>query len=148
MGMRFVGLQVPQGAKITKAYLEFEVDEADSEQTSLIIEGEDADSSAGFQSASGNVSGRPRTTERATWAPGGWGTVGQGQQTPDLSKVVEEIVQRPGWAPGNAITLIVRGSGKRTAVSYNGKAGGAPLLHVEYDASKPGKPTGYRVEDE
>jgi hypothetical protein len=46
--------------------------------------------------------------------------------------VIQEIVSRPGWVSGNALALIVTGSGKRTAESFNGDAAGAALLHVEY----------------
>jgi hypothetical protein len=46
--------------------------------------------------------------------------------------VIQEIVDRPGWSAGNALVVIVTGSGKRVAESYNGLPSGAPLLHVEY----------------
>jgi PKD repeat protein len=42
------------------------------------------------------------------------------------------VVRRPGWASGNALVLIVNGTGHRTAYAFDGKAAGAPLLHVEY----------------
>jgi hypothetical protein len=60
------------------------------------------------------------------------GEAGPDQQTPDLAPVVQEIVSRQGWSAGNALVLIVTGSGKRVAESYNGVAAAAPLLHVEY----------------
>jgi hypothetical protein len=34
--------------------------------------------------------------------------------------------------PGNAIVFLVSGSGERTAESFEGRASGAALLHVEY----------------
>ena len=56
--------------------------------------------------------------------------VGPNQRTPNLAGVIQEIVSRPGWATGHAVVLIVTGTGKRTADSFNG--GWGPLLHVEY----------------
>jgi hypothetical protein len=47
--------------------------------------------------------------------------------------VIQEIVNRSGWASGNSLVLIVTGTGKRTAESYNGDQAGAALLHVEYE---------------
>jgi hypothetical protein len=41
-------------------------------------------------------------------------------------------VNRPGWASGNSLVLIVTGTGRRVAFSYEGMATGAALLHVEY----------------
>ena len=70
-----------------------------------------------------------------TWSPVPWTTVGEAgadQRTPDLSSVIQEIVDRPGWSSGNSLVVIITGTGKRVAESYNGDQNGAPLLHVEY----------------
>ncbi|KRT70627.1 MAG: fibronectin type III domain-containing protein, partial [candidate division NC10 bacterium CSP1-5] len=39
VGMRFNAVTIPPGAAITNAYIQFQVDEANSEATSLVIEG-------------------------------------------------------------------------------------------------------------
>jgi cysteine-rich repeat protein len=78
------------------------------------------------------------------WDPPPWNSVGledAAQRTPDLSTIVQEIVDRPGWASGNAVAFIFTGSGVRTAESYEGLAAGAPLLHVAY--ALPGCGNGY-----
>ncbi len=36
-------------------------------------------------------------------------------------------------AGGNALVILVTGTGERTAESYNGSSTKAPLLHVEYE---------------
>jgi hypothetical protein len=41
-------------------------------------------------------------------------------------------VDRTGWAPGNAVALLVTGTGVRTAVALEGASAGAPVLHVEF----------------
>jgi hypothetical protein len=46
--------------------------------------------------------------------------------------VIQAIVSRPGWSSGNALVIIVTGSGERVAESYEGDPAGAPLLHVVY----------------
>ena len=50
----------------------------------------------------------------------------------DIAPLIQEIVDRPGWASGNAIAVLVTGSGERVAESFDGDPGGAPLLRVEY----------------
>jgi hypothetical protein len=55
--------------------------------------------------------------------------------TPDLSSIVQEIVDLSGWDSGNAMVFMIEGSGKRVAASYDGNKHSAPLLHVEYDSS-------------
>jgi hypothetical protein len=62
------------------------------------------------------------------------GAAGPGQQTPELKAVLQEIVGRPGWASGNALAIIVSGTGKRCAVAWDLTPAAAPLLHVEYTA--------------
>jgi hypothetical protein len=53
--------------------------------------------------------------------------------TPDLSSIVQEIVNRDGWRYENSMAFIISGTGHRTASSYDGNSGSAPLLHVEYN---------------
>jgi hypothetical protein len=48
---------------------------------------------------------------------------------------VQEIVDRPGWVSGDPLAFIVSGSGRRTAVAFNGGAALAPKLHIEYAIS-------------
>ena len=99
----------------------------------LGIQGQAADDSATFTTATKNISSRPRTAASVSWTPVAWSIVqerGPNQQTPDLSGVLQEIVARPGWVSGHAIVVIVTGSGTRTAEAFNGTA--PPVLHVEY----------------
>ena len=56
--MRFVDIQIPPGATIQNAYLQFEVDETDSGATVLVIHGEDVADATGFGSAVNNITSR------------------------------------------------------------------------------------------
>jgi hypothetical protein len=100
-----------------------------------MIEGENVDDAEGFIAASGNISSRSRTLAAVPWSPVPWTIVGEAgpdQRTPNIASVIQEIVNRPGWASGNSLVVIITGTGERTAESYNGDSAGAPLLHVEY----------------
>ncbi|HEY8059832.1 MAG TPA: hypothetical protein VID94_13810, partial [Acidimicrobiales bacterium] len=102
----------------------------------LTIAGQAADNAPTFTGVNADVSSRPRTTATVHWAPPPWRTVhaaGTRQRTPDLSTVIDQIVGRPGWAPGNALALVIRGTGRRTAEAFEGSGG--PVLHLEYAAS-------------
>jgi hypothetical protein len=140
VGLRFTGVTIPSGATVSRAWVQFVADETQNEATSLVVQGQAADHAGAFTTALGNVSTRPRTVASVGWSPPAWtqvGEAGPGQRTPDLSAVLQEIVGRPGWASGNALALIVTGTGHRTAESYEGKAAAAPLLHVEYAVGAP-----------
>jgi hypothetical protein len=56
-------------------------------------------------------------------------------RTPDLSDIVQEIVDRTGWSSGNEMAFIIEGSGQRKTKSYDGNRVVAPLLHVEWGSS-------------
>ncbi|MCD4843342.1 MAG: hypothetical protein K8R25_02535, partial [Methanosarcinales archaeon] len=134
IGLRFQNIQVPNGATITNAYVEFETDETGSTSTDLTFYGEDVDNSVTFiPGYSYNVSRRTKTSASVTWlnVPA-WDTINEKHQTPDISPIIQEIVNRNNWASGNALSIIVTGSGRRTAESYNGEPDNAPLLVVEY----------------
>jgi hypothetical protein len=57
---------------------------------------------------------------------------GLDQRSTDIAAVIQEIVNGSSWSSGKALALIVTGSGKRVAESWDGVPGAAPLLHVEY----------------
>jgi hypothetical protein len=133
VGVRFRNLAIPPGATIASAYIQFEVDEVSTGAASLTIAGELTPNPATFALASFNVSSRPRTSASVAWVPAPWPTLqaaGVDQRTPNLAAVLQEIVNQPGWASGNAAVFIITGTGKRVAESKNG--GGPPILVVDF----------------
>lgn len=133
IGLRFRNITVPRAAAVTAAWVQFRVDEVSTGATSLTIAGQAADNPPTFTGVNADVSSRPRTTATVHWAPPAWRNVhaaGSRQRTPDLSTVIGEIVRRPGWAPGNALALVITGTGRRAAEAFEGS--GAPVLHLEY----------------
>jgi hypothetical protein len=135
VGIRFTGIDIPPGAIITSAYLQFHADEKNSTATSLLVRGEDADDAAGFVAVDNNISSRPTTDASSAWTPEPWsdtGAKGGGYRTPDLSDVVQEIVGRSGWQAGNDVAFIISGNGSRTAEAFEGVPNRAPVLHIEW----------------
>jgi Bacterial Ig domain len=133
IGLRFIGVSVPQGAQVTNAYVQFRADETHSDATTLIIQGETSANAAPFTITKFNITSRPTTTNAVVWTPEPWTRKERSspEQTPDLSSVLTEIFSSSnGWAPGNALVLIITGSGERVADSFEGAA--APVLHIQY----------------
>jgi PKD repeat protein/uncharacterized protein YjiK len=140
VGMRFNGIDIPPGATIANAYIQFQVDEANSGDTSLSIQGEASDHALIFSSSNFDITSRARTSAAVSWNPNPWVTVGEAgpdQQTPDIAAVIQEIVDRPGWVSGNSLAIIITGTGERTAEAHDGVSAAAPLLHVEYIPNAP-----------
>ena len=141
IGLRYTNIIIPQGATITKAYIQFTTDETNTGTTSLTIKGDDSNSASSFTTATNNVSGRAKTTNSTSWNPSSWSSVGQSgsaQRTPELKNIVQEIVNRSGWFTGNNLAFIITGTGERTAESYDGVPSQAPLLHIEFEESGNG----------
>jgi hypothetical protein len=146
VGMRFTGIGIPQGATVTAAWVQFTADEASPGEASLTIRAHAVDD-APAMSGPYAVTAPDRSVATVTWEPPPWptaGPAGPDQRTPDLSGVIQSLVDRSGWASGNAVTLIVSGTGRRTARSFEGSPGTAPLLHIEWTtdpgAAPPNRP--------
>lgn len=140
VGMRFTGVNVPKGAIITSAHIQFATDETQPDATNVNIRGQASDNAATFTAGTGNISSRPLTTASVSWAPPVWSVLqeaGVNQRTPDLSAVIQEIVNRSGWSLGNALVIRVDGTGHRTAESWDGSAPEAAQLVIRYYTSAP-----------
>ncbi len=133
VALRFSGLEVPRNATIERATVQFNADELDRAAATLAIRAHAADHSAALAGTAFNLSSRPATTGAVTWSVPTWtvfGAAGPEQRTPDVGAVIEEVVERPGWVAGNALTLLITGSGRRTAESFEG--GFPAVLVVEF----------------
>ena len=68
VGLRFNTVGIPLAASIVNASVQFQVDELNSEVTSLTIEGEATDNAGTFSNSTGNISTRSRTASFETVA--------------------------------------------------------------------------------
>ncbi len=143
VGVLFNDVVIPPGASIQNAYVQFKADKVNSNLTNLVIQAETSDDAFAFRNTE-NFALRPLTAISVTWQVDPWlfaGEAGPAQQTPDISALIQEIVDRPGWVQGNALALIITGDGERAAKAFDSDPGGAPLLHVEYTGSPNPTPT-------
>ena len=141
IGIRFTDIQIPQGAYITKAYIQFSADNTNDEPTLLTIKSEATDNAETFAQTSFSVSSRPTGNQVAEWSFAPWtggNEQGENQRSGDISNVIQETINRAGWVSGNALAVIITGTGEREAESFEGANGDhatpsyAPTLHVEF----------------
>jgi len=138
IGLRFV-VPVPKGAKVTKAYVQFSCDETKSGTlpVNLIIQGQLAPNAPVFTSAASDVTSRTPTNAQVKWAVENWTTTGQLSKTADISAIIQEIIDQPGWVGGNALVLSFSddkgnpSKGIRCADAIEDGATLGPLLHIE-----------------
>ncbi len=136
VGMRFPMVQIPPKARILRAYLQFAVDETVNLPPALIFRGQAAPNALSFAAQPKNVSSRLSTQASVAWAPPEWtvvGEAGEKQRTADLSPILTELVALPGWTTSSPVVLLVTGTGRRVAESWDGDQAKAPLLHVEWE---------------
>ena len=134
VGMRFLNITIPQGTVIKNTYIKFTVDETTSSDVTVTFYGEDIDDAVTFSNTTANISSRTKTSASVNWSPDPWTSVGATHDSPDLTSITQEIVNRSGWDSGNDMVFIVTGTQTtyRTAESHNGSSSQAPLLHIEY----------------
>ena len=134
-GFRFNGVTIPPGAVISSARLELRSDKSPWLTTAFEFGIESAVNSAPF-SATSRPSQRTLLTPRVQhssdvqWLAGTW------YQLDQLASLLQPLVNQPGWAPGNAVSLVVRGGGqnwaRKFAYAFEGGAAFAPRLVVTY----------------
>lgn len=137
VGIRFSGLNIPKGVTISAATIEFTAKDPSSGTCNLSIFGEASDNSATFSSTTNNISSRTKTTATVNWAPAAWTTAGGTHSTPDLKSIIQEIVNRSGYANTSAITILFTGTGTRRAWSIEGNADAAPKICITYVTGGP-----------
>jgi hypothetical protein len=136
IGIRFTNITIPRGAHINTARIQFTAESPGSRVTSVTLKAQAADNAGPFAAVGGNITARPATTASVAWpAIPAWTTdlSSAATATPDLQPLVQEIVDRAGWAPANALVFLLTGNGgERSAHSYDGRPAAAPKLHIEY----------------
>ncbi len=130
--IRFSHVHIPPGAQIKTARIVFHSALANDEETSLDISAEKSPNSDPLSSSLNNLGARARTTAQETWIAEPWLTVGTSFNTPDLTRIVQEITDQPDWCGGNNMTFFLAGSGKRVAVSADANPIKAPTLEITY----------------
>lgn len=129
VGLRFKNVDVSAQDTIVGAYIEMKSKKSASTQTNLVIQGEKTGNSQGLCDQSNLLSSKAKTSSAVSWNNVPAWSAGQIVQTPDITSVVKEIVGQSSWNAGNAMTLMVSGSGMRQVYSHNG--GAAPYLVLE-----------------
>lgn len=137
VGLRFTGVNIPQGRTITQAYIQFQTDETKTAgNVALEIKGV-LSSNAPAWNGNGAVTNAVKTSTGVSWSPVDWNVVGangQNERTADLTSVVQEIINQGSWNSGNAMAFSIEhvsGSGIRTAEKGQGDVGN-PILYVKW----------------
>jgi hypothetical protein len=135
VAMRFIGIEIPAGAQIVNAYVQFTANNTSGPEPCLLQVSLEATANAAplFYSPQ-NFSSRDRT-DIVNWSPPAWNIANAStpdQRTPNLSGSVQDVVDRPDWQPGNAMVVFLEGTGKRSAWSFDQSASRSAKLCIAY----------------
>ena len=133
VGLRFTNITIPQGSTITAAHIRFVADESTPGGHTVTIRGQAANNTGTFTTATNNIFGRLKTQASVAWTFPQWVT-GNSYMSPSVVPVVQEIVNRAGWASNNSMVFIFTGYSNRKNMSESFESGAPPLLHLEYQA--------------
>ena len=142
VGLRFSNIKVPQGSVITGAHLEFVAAGTNTTtvNSGFTIKGQASDNAETFRDSDNNISGRATTSASVRWNAtsnpvlSDWSN-GNTYSSPDLTSIVQELVNRSGWASGNSMAMIITGtdtSNLRQATAYEGGAGKVAKLIINF----------------
>ena len=139
LGLRYQDLNIPRGAIITNAYIRFSSNGFNSGATNLTFSGELIGNSITFSETSNNISARTKTSNSVLWdTDNDWPVSNETTVSPDLSSIVQEIVDQSDWCGGNSLNIIVDGQGistssERVSPAFEDGEGLGPQLVVIYD---------------
>ena len=101
------------------------------------IQADDADNS-GIITSSADFNSRTKTTAYVDWTLGSY-SAGNWIDSPDIKSVIQEVIDREGWASGNALQLLitkVSGTGERyVSGRESGAANNPAILTLEPPAT-------------
>ena len=109
-GFRFTNINIPYGSQIQEAYLEFTVDGTYAIPVVVTFFGE-ANGNAPPFSSSNRPDNRALTMANANWNVTNTWTLGDIHNSPNITTLIQEIVNRSDWTSGNAIAIIMSDAG-------------------------------------
>lgn len=133
-GIAFLNVTIPQGATIIEAKLTLQAAESDATAPVARLRCEAADNAGVYTTGANNVGGRSYTTAETLWTLAAL-VSGEDQTSPDFSEAVQEVIDRAGWASGNALAVGFdhsSGAGQVDFASFDNVTFTEPRIRITY----------------
>lgn len=141
MGFRFENIDIARGWQVTSATLTLQVVSTANDDINVTINLDDADNSPTMDGGANDLQSRSLTTATTTWTQA---SAGAGAKTsPSFATAAQEVIDRPGWSPGNALMVILSGlSGANLSVrSWDFSPALSATLTITYTIPTPDQAT-------
>ncbi|MGK7870610.1 hypothetical protein [Falsiroseomonas sp. E2-1-a20] len=132
VGLRFTGLDIPEGAVIESAYFEFKALESNAAAASFQIAIENSETAVGYTTTN-NPGTRSYLPETVAWQNVEAWTAGQIYRSADISGLIEDVIGSDGLETTEALGFLITGSGSRVANPFD-LDGVGPRLVVNFEA--------------
>jgi hypothetical protein len=151
-GFRFTGLNLPKGATINSAYFYYTDYDTDASTDNILIYGEATSTSQAFVDTNTSIysaKNRVNTTASTAWTlPNQTDNIRYA--SPDISSVIQELVNRTDWTVSSPVTILIRNNGateNHNASNYDFSASEVAILYVYYtEASTPTATSDAKIE--
>ncbi len=110
LGLRFQGVDIPQGAIITNAYLLLTARDNENSVVNTTIKAVATDDMPAWSLVDFNVTSQPTVPNTAVWTQGEWDEK-KSYKSVDISAVIQDVVNRADWNEGNSIGIITTSIG-------------------------------------
>ena len=143
-GYRFTGVTIAGGSTIDTATVTLKAQAPLGTVWLTKLRAHAHDNSPTFTTTDGDVDARAATTAGTDWDPPAW-VDNTSYTSPSIVAVIQEIIDRAGWASGNALSILHRNDGSADLSiiifdSYDALPADAPKLDITYTAAA-GVPT-------
>ncbi|MBT0585785.1 pilus assembly protein PilY [Alteromonas sp. SM 2104] len=136
VGVRFNNINLPQGATITNAFLEFTAYQTSTGSASMRIEGVNEDDPNDFSPYYRYMLRNKPKTVGVNWSNIPAFYKNNVYTSPPVTAIVQQIVNRSGWRPNYEMMFVFSDfDGSRGAYTYKGKPSGSVRLIVEYQGN-------------
>jgi hypothetical protein len=120
---RFADVTVGNAETVVSCYVKFTAYENGSNDSHLKLAFVNADDQAAPTDEAELKALIPSLTAEISWSPGYW-AAGMEYSTPELKTALQPVINRGGWASGQALVLVVKcfgstGSRKISAIDYD-----------------------------
>ncbi len=133
--LHYMNVDIPSGSTVVYAYVQFTSRGTSGINPSLLqLTMQAADNAPTLGWNSFNYSSRPRTSAVA-WTPALWSTANissASERTPNLASILQQVIDRQGWAEGNNVAVFIEGMGRRSSWSWDQSPSRAAQLCVSY----------------
>jgi hypothetical protein len=156
-GWRWQNVTIASGSTVNSAILSVRITATTTDEPKLTLWGDDHDNAAQFAANIGDISGRTKTAATGTWNDTDvgspintfqqFGAATNGGAGTSLHAVVQEIIDRAGWASGNALAMFCSQTAPLDTTRdfgidmYDLTSAAGALLDIDYTAGAGGGAT-------